>query len=164
MMLVFIFMKILIVVVGKTDSVWLQQGMDVYLNRLKHYASFEIRIVPDLKNTRNLPVVIQKEKEGQAILSIISDRRDVFLLDEHGVQHTSREFATFLERKMVSGCKDLVFIIGGPFGFSEELESRATGKISLSRMTFSHQMVRLLFAEQLYRAFTILKGESYHND
>lgn len=157
-------MKIILVVVGKTDSAWLHQGLDVYLKRLKHYVPFEIRVVPDLKNTRNLPVAVQKEKEGQSLLTVINDKRDIFLLDEQGVQHSSRELAAFLERKMLSGCKELVFIIGGPFGFSEELENRASGKISLSRMTFSHQMVRLLFAEQLYRAFTILKGESYHND
>jgi len=127
--LVLMHMKIILVVVGKTDSVWLQQGMDVYLKRLKHYISFEIRVVPDLKNTRNLPVAIQKEKEGQALLTIISDKRDVYLLDEQGAQHSSREFASFLERKMLLGCKELVFIIGGPFGFSEELINRAAGKM-----------------------------------
>lgn len=157
-------MKIILAVVGKTDSAWLQQGIDVYLKRLKHYVYFEFRVIPDLKNTRNLPVEIQKEKEGQMLMSAIGEKRDIFLLDENGIQHSSREFASFLERKMLSACKELVFIIGGPFGFSEELENKASGKISLSRMTFSHQMVRLLFTEQLYRAFTILKGESYHND
>jgi len=119
--------------------------------------------IPDVKNSKNLSEDQQKEKEGELILQQISPSDELFLLDEQGMEVSSVEFARFLEKKMISGIKRLVFVIGGPYGFSGSVYSRAIGKISLSKMTFSHQMVRLIFLEQLYRAFTILKGEPYHH-
>lgn len=157
-------MKITLVVTGKTDSKWLLEGIDTYIKRLKHYTTIEMKVLPDLKNTRNMPVELMKEKEGQQMLSVLEGKNDIFLLDEGGQQFSSRELAGFLEKKMNAACRDLVFVIGGPFGFSDQIKIMAAGKISLSRLTFSHQMVRLLFAEQLYRAYTIIRGESYHND
>jgi 23S rRNA (pseudouridine1915-N3)-methyltransferase len=157
-------MKITLVVTGKTDSKWLQEGIDTFVNRLKHYSPIEIKVLPDLKNTRNMPVELQKEKEGLQMIPVLEGKNDIFLLDEGGKQLSSRELAAFLEKKMIAACRELIFVVGGPFGFSQQIENMATGKISLSRLTFSHQMVRLLFAEQLYRAFTIIKGEAYHND
>ncbi|MFZ5430532.1 MAG: 23S rRNA (pseudouridine(1915)-N(3))-methyltransferase RlmH [Bacteroidota bacterium] len=157
-------MKITLVVTGKTDSEWLKKGIDVYWNRLRHYASIEMKVLPDLKNTRNMPEDLQREKEGQQIIACLDGKNDTYLLDEGGQHFSSREFSRFIERKMIAGSRELTFVIGGPFGFSEQVTRMATGKISLSRLTFSHQMVRLLFAEQLYRAFTIIRGESYHND
>jgi 23S rRNA (pseudouridine1915-N3)-methyltransferase len=157
-------MKITLVVTGKTDSKWLQEGIDTFVNRLKHYSPIEIKVLPDLKNTRNMPVELQKEKEGLQMIPVLEGKNDIFLLDEGGKQLSSRELAAFLEKKMIAACRELIFVVGGPFGFSQQIENMATGKISLSRLTFSHQMVRLLFAEQLYRAFTIIRGEAYHND
>ena len=157
-------MKITLVVTGKTGSKWLQEGIDTYLKRLKHYSSIEIKVLPDLKNTRNMPVELQKEKEGVQLIPIIEGKNDIILLDEGGLQLSSRELAAFIEKKMITACRELIFVIGGPFGFCQKIENMASGKISLSRLTFSHQMVRLLFTEQLYRAFTIIRGESYHND
>lgn len=157
-------MKITLVVTGKTDSKWLHEGIDTYIKRLKHYSSIEIKVLPDLKNTRNMPVELQKEKEGLQMIPVLEGKNDIFLLDEVGQQLSSRELAAFMEKKMIAACRDLIFVIGGPFGFSQQIENMASGKISLSRLTFSHQMVRLLFAEQLYRAFTIIRGEAYHND
>lgn len=157
-------MRITLAVTGKTDSKWLSEGIEVYLNRIKRYIPVEIKVFPDLKNTRNMPVEVQKDKEWNQMLGFLEGKNDIYLLDEGGQTFTSREFSAFIEKKMTSACRELVFIVGGPFGFSQQVEKIAAGKISLSSMTFSHQMVRLLFVEQLYRAFSILKGEPYHND
>jgi len=157
-------MRITLAVTGKTDSKWLSEGIEVYLNRIKRYIPVEIKVFPDLKNTRNMPVEVQKEKEWNQMMGFLEGKNDIYLLDEGGQTFTSREFSAFIEKKMTSACRELVFIVGGPFGFSQQVEKIAAGKISLSSMTFSHQMVRLLFVEQLYRAFSILKGEPYHND
>lgn len=156
-------MKICLLVIGKTDETYLQQGIDLFLKRIPHYISFEMKVIPDLKNSRNLSEQLQKEKEGELILQQKSSFDELFLLDEQGVEFSSVEFARFMEKRMLSGIKRLVFVIGGPYGFSDGVYAQANGKLSLSKMTFSHQMVRLIFVEQLYRAFTILKGEPYHH-
>ncbi|MBR2493173.1 MAG: 23S rRNA (pseudouridine(1915)-N(3))-methyltransferase RlmH [Paludibacteraceae bacterium] len=157
-------MKITLMVVGKTVDKYLIQMIEDYVKRLKFYTDFEMVIIPDLKNNKNMPFDVQKEKEGEMILRSLNDSDDVILMDEHGKEFSSVEFASYIQKKMTSGLKRLVFIIGGPYGFSPAVYARAGGKISLSRMTFSHQMVRLIFTEQLYRAFTILKGEPYHHE
>lgn len=157
-------MKISLIVTGKTDSKWLHEGIEVYCKRLKFYTPFEIKVIPDLKNTKSLPVGQQKILEGRQMLQALADKEDIFLLDEGGKTFSSVEFSQFMEKKMMSSCRELVFVVGGPWGFSPEVKNRAKGEISLSKMTFSHQMVRLLFVEQLYRAFTIIKGEPYHNE
>lgn len=151
-------------VTGKTDAEWLQQGMDVYAKRLGFYLTFEIKVVPDVKNARNLSAAEHREKEGELMLPLLENKKEIYILDEKGSDYTSRELARFIERKMVTGCRELLFIIGGPYGFPEKIMKKATGKISLSKLTFSHQMVRLLFLEQLYRAMTIISGEPYHHD
>ena len=151
-------------VVGKTVDKSLIQMIEDYIKRLKFYTDFEMVIIPDLKNNKNMPFDVQKEKEGEMILRSLNDSDDVILMDEHGKEFSSVEFASYIQKKMTSGLKRLVFIIGGPYGFSPAVYARADGKTSLSRMTFSHQMVRLIFTEQLYRAFTILKGEPYHHE
>lgn len=156
-------MKICLLVIGKTDEAYLQNGLDIFLKRIPHYIAFEMKIIPDLKNSKNFSELLQKEKEGELILQQITSSDELFLLDEQGLEVSSVEFARFLEKKMISGIKRLIFVIGGPYGFSGNVYSRANGKVSLSKMTFSHQMVRLIFAEQLYRAMTILKGEPYHH-
>ncbi|MDP2335000.1 MAG: 23S rRNA (pseudouridine(1915)-N(3))-methyltransferase RlmH [Bacteroidota bacterium] len=156
-------MKIYLLVIGKTDEAYLQNGIDIFLKRIPHYISFEMRVIPDLKKSKNLSEEQQKEKEGELIIQQLTSSDELFLLDEQGIETSSVEFARFLEKKMGSGIKRLVFVIGGPYGFSGNVYSRANGKLSLSRMTFSHQMVRLIFAEQLYRAMSILKGEPYHH-
>ncbi|HNU77056.1 MAG: 23S rRNA (pseudouridine(1915)-N(3))-methyltransferase RlmH [Prolixibacteraceae bacterium] len=156
-------MKIRLIVTGKTDAPWLQEGMNVYLKRLKHYINFDIKIAGDLKNSAALAPALQKEKEGDAILPLIEGKKEVYLLDERGDEYTSEGLAGMLEHKMITGCRELLFVIGGPYGFPEKLVKKATGKISLSKLTFSHQMVRLLFVEQLYRALTIIRGEPYHH-
>lgn len=157
-------MKIWLVVTGKTDAPWLKQGLEVYLKRIRHYLPFEMKVIADLKNSASLTRNLQKEKEGEALLAFLGNRSEVYLLDENGEEQTSRQLAAMVERKMVGGCRELIFVIGGPYGFPDEVITRATGKISLSKLTFSHQMVRLLFAEQLYRALTIIRGEPYHHD
>lgn len=156
-------MKICLLVIGKTDEAYLQQGIDLFLKRIPHYISFEMKIIPDLKNSKNLSELQQKEKEGELILLQKGQSDELILLDERGTELSSVEFSRFLEKKMISGIKRLVVVIGGPYGFSDSVYVQANGKISLSKMTFSHQMVRLVFVEQLYRAFTILKGEPYHH-
>jgi len=156
-------MKISLLVIGKTDETYLQNGIEIFLKRIPHYISFEMKVIPDLKNSKNLSEDQQKEKEGELIIQQLALSEELFLLDEQGLETSSIEFARFLEKKMISGIKRLVFVIGGPYGFSTSVYSRANGKLSLSKMTFSHQMVRLIFAEQLYRAMTILKGEPYHH-
>ena len=156
-------MKISLLVIGKTDEAYLQKGLEIFLKRIPHYILFEMKVIPDIKNSKNLSEEQQKEREGELILQQILSSDELFLLDEQGIEASSVDFARFLEKKMLSGIKRLVFVIGGPYGFSGNVYSRANGKISLSKMTFPHQMVRLILAEQLYRAFTILKGEPYHH-
>ena len=157
-------MKISLIVVGKTEEEYLKTGVSQYEQRLVHYASFTIRVIPSLKSTKNLTSAQQKEKEGELIIQAMEGCDQVILLDEKGKNYKSTEFADFLQKHMNSGIRHLAFVVGGPFGFSESVYNRATGKLSLSSMTFSHQMIRLLFVEQLYRAFTILKNEPYHNE
>ena len=157
-------MKISLIVVGKTDEEYLKTGISQYEQRLVHYMGFSIRIIPSLKSTKNISASQQKEKEAELILQAIEGCDQIILLDEKGKEYRSVEFANFLQQHMNSGIKHLAFVVGGPFGFSESVYKKATGKFSLSAMTFSHQMIRLLFIEQLYRAFTILKNEPYHNE
>lgn len=156
-------MTIKLLVLGKTDSTQLSQLIEEYQNRLKHYIKFELEIIPDIKNTKNLSEKQQKEKEGGAILNKLNSTDLLVLLDENGKQKTSVEFSEYLQKNMNSGLKQLVFVIGGPYGFSDAVYQKSQGKISLSKMTFSHQMVRLFMVEQLYRAFTILRNEPYHH-
>ncbi len=156
-------MTIKLVCIGKTDKKELEKLIKVYSDRLQHYVKFEFEIIPDLKKTKNLDENQQKQKEGELLLSGFQNSDFVVLLDEKGKQYTSEEFSVYLQKRMNTGLKRLIFIIGGPYGFSEEVYARANSKISLSKMTFSHQMVRLFFTEQLYRAFTILKNEPYHH-
>ena len=156
-------MTIKLLAIGKTDSSQLQELVEVYQRRLQHYINFEIELIPDLKKTKNLSEEQQKEKEGELILKRLAPTDMLILFDEKGKQYTSIEFSSFLQNKMNSGIKQLVFLIGGPYGFSNEIYSKASGKISLSKMTFSHQMVRLFITEQIYRAFTILRNEPYHH-
>lgn len=157
-------MKVTLLVVGKTDERYIKEGIERYAKRLKHYVDFRLEVIPDIKKTKNTTTELQKIKEGELILSKWMPAKEFHLFDENGKTVTSREFAAFLEKKMLSGLKELVFVIGGPYGFSDEVYQKADSKISLSRMTFSHQLARLLCVEQLYRAFTILKGEPYHHD
>ncbi|SDL46431.1 23S rRNA (pseudouridine(1915)-N(3))-methyltransferase RlmH [Kriegella aquimaris] len=157
-------MTIKLLAIGKTDSNQLQQLILEYQNRLKHYIKFELEIIPDIRNVKNLSEIQQKTKEGELILKKLSPTDVLILLDENGKQLTSVDFSEYLQKKMNSGMKQLVFVIGGPYGFSDAIYQKAQGKISLSKMTFSHQMVRLFVVEQLYRAFTILKNEPYHHN
>jgi 23S rRNA (pseudouridine1915-N3)-methyltransferase len=157
-------MKITLLVVGKTDSSWLADGISDYVKRLNHYINFEIDVVPDIKKNKNMGIELHKQTEGELILSRNFSGKELHLFDEKGKMFTSREFAGFLEKKMASGLKELVFVIGGPYGFSKNVYDAANSKISLSAGTFSHQMVRLMCVEQIYRAFTIIKGEPYHHD
>lgn len=156
-------MKVTLLAVGKTDDKNLQALVKIYQKRLSHYVTFTYEIIPDIKNSKNLSEVQQKELEGEKILKQIGSSDHLILLDEKGKTYTSENFAAFLQKKMNSGLKNLVFVIGGPYGFCDVVYSRAHGKISLSAMTFSHQMVRLFFVEQLYRGYTILKNEPYHH-
>jgi len=148
---------------GKTDTDYILQGIKEYEKRLKHYIPYESLFLPDIKNSKNLTEIQQREKEGEVILNQIKDSDYIVLLDEKGKEYSSVDFSKFIEKQMVAGLKSLVFIVGGPYGFSTQLYDRANAKISLSKMTFSHQMVRLIFTEQLYRSMTILKGEPYHH-
>ncbi|WP_405382502.1 23S rRNA (pseudouridine(1915)-N(3))-methyltransferase RlmH [Maribacter sp. LLG6340-A2] len=156
-------MTIKLLAIGKTDSSQLQELIDIYHKRLQHYINFEIEIIPDLKKTKNLSEEQQKNKEGELILKKLAPTDVLILFDETGKQLSSVEFSQYLQKKMNTGIKRLVFLIGGPYGFSSEVYAKASGKISLSKMTFSHQMVRLFITEQLYRAFTILRNEPYHH-
>lgn len=157
-------MKITLLVIGKTDEQYLETGIAKYLGRLEHYVPFELKIIPDIKNRKTLSEAQQKKMEGELLLSQFQSGDVVVLLDENGKTFSSRNFSKWIESQMNTGCKRLVFVIGGPYGFSQEVYEKAKSKISLSEMTFSHQMVRLVFVEQLYRAFTIMKGEAYHHD
>ncbi len=156
-------MNIKLVAIGKTDNKALQSLIDDYSKRLSFYIKFELELIPDIKNVKNLSENQQKEKEGELILSKITPTDHLILLDENGTAFSSIKFSEYLQKKMNSGVKTLVFVIGGPYGFSDEVYKKAQGKISLSLMTFSHQMVRLFFIEQVYRGFTILRNEPYHH-
>lgn len=157
-------MKINLLTVGKTTDQQMIKLQDEYQNRLKFYIPFESTVIPELKNTKKLSVAEQKEKEADLILKQIENSDDVILLDDKGKQYTSIGFSEFLQKKMNTGNKRTVFVVGGPYGFSQRIYDRANGLLSLSTMTFSHQMVRLIFLEQLYRAMTIIKGEPYHHE
>ena len=157
-------MKIKLLAIGKTDDKNLQVLIATYEKRLKHYIKFESEFIPDIKNAKNLSQKEQKEKEGDLILKKISPTDQIILLDEKGIEFSSIEFSKFLQKKMNSGIKQIVLVIGGPYGFSDKVYQKAVGKISLSKMTFSHQMIRLFVVEQIYRAFTILKNEPYHHE
>jgi 23S rRNA (pseudouridine1915-N3)-methyltransferase len=150
--------------IGKTTQKFIDEGISLYFSRLGKYIDFKIIIVPELKNTKNLTISEQKEKEGEILTEKISKSDYLVLLDENGKMLSSVELSKFVENKMIVSVKELVFVIGGPYGFSQKILERANAKISLSKMTFSHQTVRLLFLEQLYRAFTIIKGEPYHHE
>ena len=156
-------MKITLLVIGKTDSEYLKAGIEEYSKRLKHYINFEIEVMPDIKRTGFINTELQKDKEGELILMKDLRGKEIHLFDENGITYTSQEFAAFIEKKMLNSVKELIFVIGGPYGFSKNVLGKANSKISLSKLTFSHQMVRLLCVEQIYRAFTILKGEPYHH-
>lgn len=156
-------MNIRLLAIGKTDNKNLQILIDEYTKRLSFYIKFDLEVIPDIKNVKNLSENQQKEKEGELILSKLSATDQLILLDENGKSFSSVGFSDYLQKKMNAGIKTLVFVIGGPYGFSEEVYQKSQGKIALSEMTFSHQMVRLFFIEQLYRGFTILKNEPYHH-
>ena len=156
-------MKITLLVVGKTTSTQIDSLIQEYQKRLTHYIPFALQIIPELKNTKALTPDQQKLAEGDLILRAITPNTDLVLLDEHGKEFRSIEFADYVQKRMSSG-RDVVFVVGGPYGFSEAVYARANGKVSLSKMTFSHQMVRLFFVEQIYRAMTILRGEPYHHE
>ena len=156
-------MDIKLLAVGKTDKTELDQLIKSYQNRLMHYVRFSFEIIPDLKNSKNLSEKLQKKEEGKIILSKISNSDRLILLDEIGQEMNSVGFSNFLQKQMNSGLKRLVLVIGGPYGFSEDVYKKASSKLALSKMTFSHQMVRLFIIEQLYRSFTILKNEPYHH-
>lgn len=157
-------MQIKLIAIGKTDNKAIQELINEYSNRLGHYIRFELEVIPDLKHTKSLSEAVQKEKEGELILKKLLPSDDLLLLDERGKSYTSLEFSDFLQKKMNSGLRQLVLVIGGPYGFSEEVYARANGKISLSKMTFSHQMIRPFLIEQVYRAMTILRNEPYHHE
>ena len=156
-------MKLTLLLTGKTTNTHLQSLIDDYAKRLNHYVPFFVQIIPELKNAKSLTQEQVKEQEGQLILKALNPNQEVVLLDEHGREFRSVEFAEYVQRKMASG-RDVVFVVGGPYGFSKAVYERADGQLSISKMTFSHQMIRLLFTEQLYRAMTILHHEPYHHE
>lgn len=162
--LLLINMNIKLLAIGKTDDKNLQALLNEYIKRLTFYVKFDLEVIPDVKNAKNMSIDQQKEKEGDLLLAKIGSGDWVLLLDEKGKKYTSLQFADYLQKRMNSGIKNLIFVIGGPYGFSPEVYARANGKISLSDMTFSHQMVRLFFVEQLYRGYTILRNEPYHHE
>lgn len=157
-------MVIELIVIGKTDSKEVASLVETYARRVNFYCKFAVTILPDIRNTKNLSVKQQRTAEGEAILRQLSDGDYVVLLDERGEEMRSVEFACWLQKRMNSGVKRLALVIGGPYGFSEEVYTRSDARLSLSRMTFSHQIVRAIFAEQIYRAFTILNNEPYHHE
>lgn len=156
-------MKITFITVGKTEDAYLKEGIEKYVKRLKHYTKLELIDIPELKNTKALTEEQQKAKEAELILKKITAQDYVILLDENGMEFTSVQFANYINKRSVSSSANLIFIVGGPYGFDQSIYQRANDKLSLSRMTFSHQMVRLFFVEQLYRAYSIIKGEPYHH-
>ena len=157
-------MKISLVTVGKTDVKWVREGLDLYVGRLSHYVPFALEEIPELKGVSSLTRDQIKEREGELILKRIKETDEVILLDERGKELRSVGLAAMLEDKLARSGRDLVFVVGGAYGFSQKVYDRSDGRLSLSRMTFSHQMVRTIFAEQLYRAFTIIRGEPYHHE
>ena len=157
-------MKITLLTVGKTDIAWVRAGLEMYVSRIGHYIPFSLNEIPELKNVSALSRDQIKHREGELIMKNVKPADTVILLDEHGKEFRSIEFARDLERRISIDCRDIVFVIGGAYGFSEEVYSRADSKLSLSKMTYSHQLVRTIFAEQLYRAFTIMRGEPYHHE
>ena len=157
-------MNIELIVVGKTDMREVDSLVSMYSKRINFYTRFNITCIPDIRNTKNLSEAQQRTSEGEAILRSVTDGDLLILLDEHGDEFRSVEFASWLQKRMNSGLRRLIFVIGGPYGFSDAVYSRANGKISLSRMTFSHQIVRAIFTEQLYRAFSIIRNEPYHHE
>ena len=157
-------MKILFLVVGKTDDQFLSVGIEKYINRLKHYIGFEYCEIPDIKNRKSLSKSQQKHQEAQFILSKLKGGDKMILLDEKGKSYSSVEYAGFMQQQMNSGIKRLVFVVGGPYGFDASVYDKSAAKISFSKMTFSHQMIRLFFVEQIYRAMTILRNEPYHHE
>jgi len=157
-------MKITLITMGKTDVEWVRKGLELYVSRIGHYVPFQLCEIPELRNVSSLSRDLIKEKEGELILKGVRPSDEVILLDERGREFRSVQFASFLQEKMSRSPRDVVFVIGGAYGFSDAVYARADGKLSLSKMTFSHQMVRTVFAEQLYRAFTIIKGEPYHHE
>ncbi|MCF8370009.1 MAG: 23S rRNA (pseudouridine(1915)-N(3))-methyltransferase RlmH [Bacteroidales bacterium] len=157
-------MKITLLLIGKTDKSYIKEAVEVYAKRLVHYIPFEMQVIPDIKNAKKQSTDQLKQKEGEAILSALSPGAELILLDEGGKEFSSTGFAALLEKKMITGTRQLCFVIGGAYGFSPEVYQKADMKFSLSKMTFSHQMVRMIFVEQLYRAFTIIKGEPYHHE
>lgn len=157
-------MKITLLTIGKTDAGYFIEAVNEYQKRLEHYIPFEIQIIPDIKNTKSLTAEQQKEKEGELILKSLQSGDYLVLLDDKGKEYTSIQFASYIEKKKHTVAKRLVFAIGGPYGFSEAVYTKSNEKLTLSRMTFSHQMVRLIFVEQLYRAMTILNNEPYHHE
>lgn len=156
-------MNIQLYAIGKTDDQALLSLINVYQTRLKHYVNFSFEVIPDLKNTKNLSTDQQRQKEGQQIIARLETSDFVILLDEQGREFNSLKFSKYLQKRMNTGLKRLVFVVGGPYGFSQDVYTKSHSKIALSQMTFSHQMVRLFFLEQLYRAFTILRNEPYHH-
>lgn len=157
-------MKIALIVIGKTDAGYFVEAINEYKNRLVHYIPFELEVISDIKNVKNLSEPQQKEKEGELILKALQPGDYLVLLDEKGKEFTSMQFSAYLEKKMHTVPKRLVFVVGGPYGFSEAVYKASAEKISLSKMTFSHQMIRLIFVEQIYRAMTILNNEPYHHE
>ena len=157
-------MRISLLTVGRTDVKWVREGLETYVSRLSHYVPFSLEEIPELRNASALSREQIREKEGELILRRLKDTDEVILLDEHGREYRSVEWAAFLGEKLSRSSRDLVFVVGGAYGFSRKVYDRAASRLSLSKMTFSHQMVRTIFAEQLYRAFTIIKGEPYHHE
>lgn len=157
-------MKITLLLVGKTSDDFIQKGMDNYLKRMKRYISFSVEMIPALKNAKSLSKDQIKDKEGQLILSKISETDFLLLLDENGKEMSSVGFSKYLKKMMLQSVKNLVFVVGGAYGFSPEVYERGNSKLSISQMTFSHQIIRLIFMEQIYRAFTIINNEPYHHE
>jgi len=156
--------KILLLTIGNTDKKYMREGIDDYVKRLTFYLPFEMKVIPDIKNRSSLSTELQKEKEGHLILNQVSSGDFLILLDEHGTEFSSVVFSKWIEKKMITGTRQLVFVIGGPYGFSNTVYQRSDIKISMSKMTFSHQMARMIFVEQVYRAMTIIKNEPYHHE
>lgn len=156
-------MKVTLLTVGKTDKGWIKDGLEIYRGRLSHYVNFEMKEIPELKNVSGLSKDQIKAKEGELILKMLRPDDMVILLDEHGQESSSMEWSRKLEQLMQRG-RNIVYVVGGAYGFSPEVFARKEGMVSLSRMTFSHQMIRVIFTEQLYRAFTIINGEPYHHE
>lgn len=157
-------MKISLICIGKTDDKYVKEGVEKYLKRLKHYISFQLIELPDIKNGKNMSEEQQKEKEAELFIKQLGNQDFVILLDERGKELRSVEFSAYLEQKMISSSSNLTFLIGGPYGFADKIRKRSDYSLSLSKMTFSHQMIRLFFVEQLYRAFSIMRNEPYHHE